>query len=72
MVKQNFGHICSLGNMAASLNNLSLCCPQAHDCSPMQFKLLLHGEMIIPQGKQGLSCSLGQLKLLLPGDMIVP
>jgi hypothetical protein len=29
------------------------------------------GDMIVSQGKKGLSCSLGYLKLLLPWDMIV-
>ncbi len=72
MVKQNFRHIFKLGNMAIPLNNLSPCSPRAHGCSPRQFKLLLHGDMIVSQGKKGLSCSVGQLKFLLPEDMIVP
>jgi hypothetical protein len=29
-------------------------------------------DMIVPQGKEGLSCSPKQLKPLLPRDMIVP
>ncbi len=44
--------------MATLLNNLSPCSLRAYGCSSGQFKFLLLEDMIVPQGKKGLSYSL--------------
>jgi hypothetical protein len=36
------------------------------------FNFFPPGNMIVPQGKKGLSCSVRKFKLLLPKDMIIP